>query len=76
VFLSLFYRQVQEARKNHDDDGAKQAINEFDETIDKSVLCLWVFRLSLIFTVMEVVLDSLHSVHFRLYLVATDDSVP
>jgi len=29
------YRQVQEARKNHNDEGAKQAIHEFDETIDK-----------------------------------------
>ena len=29
------YHQVQEARKNHDDEGAKQAIHEFDETIDK-----------------------------------------
>jgi len=27
--------QVQEARKSHDDEGAKQAIHEFDETIDK-----------------------------------------
>jgi len=32
---NCFYRQVQEARKNHDDEGAKQAIHEFDETIDK-----------------------------------------
>jgi len=28
-------RQVQEARKGHNDEGAKQAIHEFDETIDK-----------------------------------------
>ena len=28
-------RQVQEARKNHDDEGAKHAIREFDDTIDK-----------------------------------------
>jgi len=28
---------VQEARKNHDDESAKQAIHEFDETIDKYV---------------------------------------
>jgi tetratricopeptide repeat protein 30 len=28
-------KQVQEARKSHDDEGAKQAIHEFDETIDR-----------------------------------------
>jgi len=34
--IAVFSRlQVQEARKNHDDEGAKQAIHEFDETIDK-----------------------------------------
>jgi len=31
----IFRFQVQEARKSHDDEGAKQAIHEFDETIDK-----------------------------------------
>jgi len=33
----LLCQQVQEARKNHDDESAKQAIHEFDETIDKYV---------------------------------------
>jgi len=29
---------VQESRKNHDDEAAKQAIHEYDETLEKSVL--------------------------------------
>jgi tetratricopeptide repeat protein 30 len=36
--LRKLTKQVQEARHNHDDDGVKKAVNEYEETLERYVL--------------------------------------
>ena len=34
----MILSQVQEARQNHDDEAVKKAVNEYDESLERSVL--------------------------------------
>ena len=37
--MLLCFVQVQEARQNHDDEAVKKAVNDYDEALERLVLC-------------------------------------